>query len=227
MNTVALNKLKIKVFDGNMKLAKSGLITSTFGNVSGIDREAGLVAIKPSGISYGKMKPEDIVMVSMEGKKLDNNSPHPSSDTPTHLELYRNFVSIGRVTHSHSIYDTSFSQAKIAIPCLGTTHADYFNGAIPITDVIEDKHISGNYELDTGKLIVETFKNIDPMKLKACLVACHGPFTWGRDADDSVQAAIILEYIAVLAYRSLTLNRSLDNIKKSLLDKHYLRKHDF
>lgn len=220
-----LKKLKKDVFDANMALASSGLVTSTFGNVSGIERDSGIIAIKPSGISYDDMKPEDMVLVTIEGDKLKKDSPNPSSDTATHLELYRNFEGIGGVTHSHSVYATSFAQAKIAIPCLGTTHADYFYGAVPVTDVIEDSCITGSYELETGKLIVDTFKNRNYITMKACLVACHGPFTWGIDAEDSVEAAIYLEHIAMLAYRSIVLNSSLGDIKKTLLDKHYYRKH--
>ena len=217
--------LKLKVFDANKKLADSGLVTSTFGNVSAIDRDREIVAIKPSGIPYDHMKPEDIVLVTMEGKKLEQDAANPSSDTATHLQLYRSFSGIGGVAHSHSQYATAFSQARTAIPCLGTTHADYFYGAVPVSDVIEDSCIAGEYELETGKLIVKTFKNRDYRSMKACLVACHGPFTWGDDADDSVEVAISLEYVAMLAYRSILLNSSVNDIKKTLLDKHYHRKH--
>jgi len=223
--TKKLNNLRKDVFDANMTLASSGLVTSTFGNVSGIDRDEGVVAIKPSGIPYNRMKLEDIVLVTLQGEKVDNTSANPSSDTATHIELYKNFKKIGGVAHSHSDYATSFAQAKITIPCLGTTHADYFYGAIPVTDVIEDSCISGHYELETGKLIVDTFKKKDYMNMKACLVACHGPFTWGANARDSVKAAISLEHIAMLAYRSIMLNSLVSNIKNTLLDKHYYRKH--
>jgi L-ribulose-5-phosphate 4-epimerase len=220
-----LRSLKQKAYDANIRLSKSGLVTGTFGNVSGIDRKEGIIAIKPSGIPYEDMKPEDMVLVSLDGKKVDKASPNPSSDTATHLELYNNFYSIGGVTHSHSPYATAFAQAKTAIPCLGTTHADYFYGAVPVTGVIEDSCIMGEYEKETGNLIVETFNNRDHTKMKACLVACHGPFTWGADADSSVEAAIMLEYIAMLAYRSIVIDSSAGDIKKTLLDKHYLRKH--
>lgn len=220
-----LNKLKKDVFEANMALASSGLVTDTFGNVSGIERDSGTVAIKPSGIPYDKLKPEDIVLVTLEGEKVEKDSANPSSDTATHLELYRNFADIGGVAHSHSGYATSFAQAKTAIPCLGTTHADYFYGAVPLTDLIEDTCIASHYELETGKLIVKTFKNRNHMTMKACLVACHGPFTWGIDAADSVEIAISLEHIAMLAYRSIVLDSSVSDIKKTLLDKHYFRKH--
>lgn len=220
-----LKDLKQKVFEANIKLASSGLITSTFGNVSGIDRKAGIVAIKPSGIPYKDLKADDIVLVSLSGDKIEATSPNPSSDTYTHLELYRTFEDIGGVTHSHSEYATAFSQAKSAIPCLGTTHADYFYGPVPVSEVIEDSCIARNYELETGKLIAKTFVNRDHRTMKACLVASHGPFTWGSNPDDSVESAIMLENIAKLAYRSIVLEDSVRDIKKTLLDKHYLRKH--
>lgn len=193
MNNPKLKDLKEKVYKTNIKIARSGLVISTFGNVSGIDRKSGIIAIKPSGIPYDKMKPEDIVLVSLEGEKLEKLAPNPSSDAPTHLELYRSFGSIGGVTHCHSGYATAFSQAKIAIPCLGTTHADYFYGKVPVTDVLSDACVAGDYELETGRLIVDTFKTRDHIKMKACLVACHGPFTWGINPDDSVETAIMLE----------------------------------
>jgi len=218
-------ELKDKVFKANMKLSGSGLVVATFGNVSGIDRTAQVIAIKPSGIEYSQMKAEDMVLVELSGKKIEEGSPNPSSDTDTHLELYRSFPGIGGVTHSHSNYATAFAQAKIAIPCLGTTHADYFYGPVPVSEVIEDSCINGDYELETGKLIVRTFKDRDYSSMKACLVASHGPFTWSDDPDASVETAIMLENIAMLAYRSIVLEVSLKDIKKTLLDKHYFRKH--
>jgi len=225
MDPDELKELKKKVFDANIKLAGSGLIISTFGNVSGIDRKAQVIAIKPSGIPYSDMRVDDMVLMGLSGEKIEENSPNPSSDTDTHLELYRTFTGIEGVTHSHSDYATAFAQAKIAIPCLGTTHADYFYGPVPVSEVIDDSCIMGDYELETGKLIVRTFKNRDYQSMKACLVACHGPFTWGDSADDSVEVAIMLEHIAKLAYRSMLLEGSVKDIKKTLLDKHYLRKH--
>ena len=218
-------ELKKKVFDANIKLSRSGLIISTFGNVSGIDRNAQVVAIKPSGIEYSQLKSDDMVLVSLSGEKIERNSPNPSSDTDTHLELYRTFPGIRGVAHSHSDYATAFAQAKIAIPCLGTTHADYFYGPVPVTEIIDDICINGDYELETGKLIANTFKNRDYRSMKACLVASHGPFTWGDSPDDSVEVAIMLENIAMLAYRSIALEASVKDIKKTLLDKHYQRKH--
>lgn len=225
MDKENLKELKKKVFDANIKLAGSGLIISTFGNVSGIDRKAGAVAIKPSGISYSEIKVDDMVLISLSGEKIEEESPNPSSDTDTHLELYRTFSSIGGVAHTHSGYATAFAQAKTAIPCLGTTHADYFYGPVPVSEMMEDSCIKGDYELETGKLIVRTFKNRDYHNMKACLIACHGPFTWGDSPDDSVESAIMLEYIAMLAYRSLCMEGTVGDIKKTLLDKHYLRKH--
>jgi len=225
MDKENLKKLKKKVFDANIKLAGSGLIISTFGNVSGIDREVQVMAIKPSGIPYSGMKVDDMVLVSLSGEKIEEESPNPSSDTDTHLELYRNFTGIGGVTHTHSGYATAFAQAKKAIPCLGTTHADYFYGPVPVSEVIEDRCIKDDYELETGKLIVRTFKNRDYRNMNACLVACHSPFTWGEGPDDSVESAIMLEYIAKLAYRSISLEGTVEDIKKTLLDKHYRRKH--
>jgi len=218
-------ELKNKVFKANMKLSVSGLVIATFGNVSGIDRTAQVIAIKPSGIPYPEMKADDMVLVSLSGEKIEGGSPNPSSDTDTHLELYRSFPGIGGVTHSHSNYATAFAQAKIAIPCLGTTHADYFYGPVPVSEVIEDSGIAGDYELETGKLIVNTFKSRDYQSMRACLVASHGPFTWGDDPDASVEVAIMLENIAMLAYRSMVLEGSVKDIKKTLLDKHYNRKH--
>lgn len=208
-----------------MKLYRSGLVTTTFGNVSGIDRASGIVAIKPSGVQYKKLNADNMVLVDLEGNIISEAGLRPSSDTATHLELYRSFTAIGGVAHSHSRFATAFSQAKKAIPCLGTTHADYFRGEIPVTRVISDSCISSDYELETGRLIASTFKSIDYNQMRACLIASHGPFTWGTDADSSVEAAISLEHIAELAYYALNIESSVSNIKRTLLDKHYLRKH--
>lgn len=220
-------KLKKEVYKANMKLYLSGLVAFTFGNVSGIDRDKSLVAIKPSGVPYKKMTYRDIAVLDLKGNKVEGslNPLNPSSDTKTHLELYRNFPDIGGVAHSHSTYATAWAQAMKAIPCLGTTHADFFHGEVPCTEAISDSSIIKDYELETGRLIVETFKSLDPNDMKAVLVACHGPFSWGRDADDAVEISIALEEIAKIAFHSLAINPALKNIKKSLLDKHYLRKH--
>ncbi len=219
-----LLKLKEKVYKANMKLYQSGLVTSTFGNVSGIDRSMSLIAIKPSGVPYKKLTSKDIVIVDLKGNKVEGEL-NPSSDTRTHIELYKAFSDIGGVTHTHSNHATAWAQAKKPIPCFGTTHADFFYGEIPCTKVMSDSCISKDYELETGKLIVDTFKHKDYHSMKAVLVACHGPFSWGDDAEEAVNVSIILEEIAKVALYSVLINPDLDGIKKSLLDKHYLRKH--
>jgi len=221
---VSLSELKEEVYKANIKLYHSGLVTSTFGNVSGIDREKSIIAIKPSGVSYKKLTPEDIVLVDLEGNKVEGKL-NPSSDTRTHLELYRAFSDIGGVAHTHSIYATAWAQARKAIPCLGTTHADYFYGEVPCTRVISNSCISKDYELGIGKLIVGTFKSKDYHHMKTVLVACHGPFSWGENAEEAVEVSIALEEIAEIALYSILIDPNLDNIRKSLLDKHYLRKH--
>jgi L-ribulose-5-phosphate 4-epimerase len=221
---VNLSRLKKEVCKANIRLCSSGLVTSTFGNVSGIDRERSLVAIKPSGMRYEKLTYKDIVVVDFEGNKVEGRL-NPSSDTKTHLELYKNFSDIGGVAHTHSTYATAWAQAKKAIPCFGTTHADFFYGEVPCTRVISDSSISKDYELETGKLIVDTFKSKDYHSIKAVLVACHGPFSWGENAEEAVKISIALEGIAEVALYSVIINSQLGNIKKSLLKKHYLRKH--
>ena len=221
---MSLLKLKKEVYKANIRLYQSGLVTSTFGNASGIDRSRSLVAIKPSGVSYKNLTPKDIVLVDLEGNKIEGNL-NPSSDTRTHLELYKAFPDIGGVAHTHSTYATAWAQAGKAIPCLGTTHADFFYGEIPCTRVINDSCIFKDYELETGKLIVDTFRSKDYHYMKAVLVACHGPFSWGENAIEAVKISIALEEIAETAIYSILIDPKLVNIKKSLLDKHYLRKH--
>ena len=221
---MSISKLREEVCRANIKLYGSGLVTSTFGNVSGIDRKKSLIAIKPSGVPYKKLTPEDMVLIDLKGNKVEGRL-NPSSDTKTHLELYRAFPDIGGVAHTHSTYATAWAQARKAIPCLGTTHADYFYGEVPCTEVISDSCISKDYELETGKLIANTFKSKDYHYVKAVLVACHGPFIWGKDTEEAVEISIILEEIAKSALYSLLINSPIDNIKKSLLDKHYFRKH--
>ena len=219
-----LLKLKKEVCKANIRLYRSGLVTSTFGNVSGIDRSRSLIAIKPSGVPYKELNPEDIVLVDLEGNKVEGEL-NPSSDTKTHLELYKNFSDIGGVAHTHSTYATAWAQSRRAIPCLGTTHADFFNGEVPCTKIISDNCVLKEYELETGKLIVDTFRSIDYHYMKAVLVSCHGPFSWGENAIEAVKISVALEEIAKTALYSIIINPSLKNIKKSLLDKHYLRKH--
>ncbi len=217
-------ELKKLVCKANYELPRRKLVIYSFGNVSAIDRDSGIVAIKPSGVAYGELRPDKIVLVDLTGKIVEGTLK-PSSDTPTHLELYRNFKSIGGICHTHSKSATVWAQACREIPCLGTTHADYFYGAVPITKPLTKKEIQNNYELNTGKAIVKRFAGIDPMQMQASLVASHGPFSWGKTAAQAVEAMVILEEIATMAMRTLVLNPKQRPISKELLDKHYLRKH--
>jgi len=219
-----LKKLREDVCKANLNLVKKGLVIHTFGNVSGIDRESNIVAIKPSGVDYGKLSPENMVLVDLDGNIVEGKL-NPSSDTKTHIKLYKEFKDIGGVAHTHSRYATAWAQSKRSLPCLGTTHADYFYGEVPCTKVIRDDQIEKDYEKKTGSLIIETFKNVDYRCMKAVLVACHGPFTWGKDADEAVFISVMLEEIAHMNFISVLMAPGLENIKKSLLDKHYLRKH--
>ena len=207
-----------------MLLPRYELVTFTWGNVSGIDRERGLVTIKPSGVSYEKMKPEDMVVVDLDGNVVDGDLS-PSSDTPTHLALYRAFGSIGGVVHTHSHWSTVFAQERRSIPALGTTHGDYFYGEIPCTRLMRPDEIAKDYELNTGKVVVETFDGKDPVSIPAVLVASHGPFTWGKDPGDAVHNAVVLEEIAFMAWHVLQSNSTISPMQQELLDKHYLRKH--
>ena len=217
-------KLKEIVCEANIELQRQRLIIYSWGNVSGIDREKGIVAIKPSGVKYDELTPKQIVVLDLDGKVIEGDM-NPSSDTPTHLELYRKFKEIGGVTHTHSTYATIWAQACMEIPCFGTTAADYFYGSIPVTDVMEEKEIKKDYELNTGKAIVKRFKGMDPMQMPAVLVANHGPFTWGKDPDSAVESAVILEQVAMMALGTVTINPNPNPISNILLDKHYLRKH--
>lgn len=221
-----LEKLKNEVFKANMLLPQFKLITFTWGNVSAIDRESGLVVIKPSGVEYENMTVDDMVVVNLEGEVVEGQLK-PSSDTPTHLELYRQFLNIGGVVHTHSNWATIFAQAGRGIPAYGTTHADYFYGEIPCTRIMTEDEIMGAYELETGKVIVETFAGLDPSQIPAVLVKNHGPFTWGKDAFDAVHNAVVLESVAKMAFftESLSISSKAEPIPKPLLDKHYLRKH--
>jgi len=219
-----LKDLKEQVWKANMDLPKYGLVTFTWGNVSGIDRDRGLVVIKPSGVPYPDLKPEHMVVLDLEGNKVEGDLK-PSSDTPTHLVLYNNFKEIGGVVHTHSSWATSFAQAGRGIPALGTTHGDYFYGEIPCTRKMTKEEIEGNYEKETGNVIVETFANINPMEIPGVLVNMHGPFTWGKDAADAVHNAVVLEEVAKMAYRTYVLNPNIGTMDQNLLDKHFLRKH--
>lgn len=220
---MTLNELKEQVYEANISLKENGLITLTWGNVSQIDRENGLIVIKPSGISYDSMTSEDMVVVDLEGNKVEGKW-NPSSDLPTHLELYKAFADIGGVTHTHSRWATIFSQAGMEIPALGTTHADAFYGGVPCTRKLTTQEIEGDYEKETGKIIIEAFQNINPSDIPAVLVNSHGPFTWGKDAKKSVENAIILEEVAMMAWNTLKLNDDVQ-FQQALADKHYFRKH--
>jgi L-ribulose-5-phosphate 4-epimerase len=217
-------ELKKSVCDANIELHKENLVIYSWGNVSGIDRSKGIVAIKPSGVSYEELTPDKIVLVDLDGKIVEGNLK-PSSDTPTHLEIYKNFNAIGGICHAHSMSATIWAQACREIPCLGTTHADYFYGPIPVTEPMTEDEIKNDYELNTGRVIVRRFAELNPMQMPAALVANHGPFTWGGTANAAVEAMVILEEIATMAIDTLMLNPNQTQISKPLLDKHYLRKH--
>ena len=216
--------LKKAVCDANVELAVRKLVVYSWGNVSGIDRSAGVVAIKPSGIEYDQLTPDKIVLLDLGGNIVEGDL-RPSSDTPTHLELYRNFKGIGGVCHTHSTYATMWAQAHREMPCLGTTHADFFYGAVPVTESMTVEEIKDDYELNTGKVIVRRFAELDPIQIPAVLVAGHGPFTWGPSSSDAVASAVVLEQIARMALGTIIINQSQDGISRVLLDKHYLRKH--
>jgi L-ribulose-5-phosphate 4-epimerase len=218
-----LEELKKKVFDANLDLVKYGLVIFTWGNVSEIDREKGLVVIKPSGVAYNEMSPDDMVVLDLQGWVVEGKLK-PSSDAPTHLVLYRQFKKIGGIVHTHSEWATSWAQAGKGIPAIGTTHADYFHGEIPCTRKMTEKEIEGDYELETGNVIIERFKDLDPIQIPGVLVNNHGPFSWGTNAANAVHNAVVLEQVAKMTYRSLQFNPDI-NMSRVLLDKHFLRKH--
>ena len=220
-----LEQLKKEVLEANLALPKYSLVTFTWGNVSAIDRETGIVIIKPSGVEYDGMTADDMVSVSLETGEVVEGKYKPSSDTPTHLELYRAFPEIGGIVHTHSRFATSFAQAGMGIVPMGTTHADYFYGEIPCTRDMTEKEITGEYEKETGTVIIERFKGIDPMSIPAVLVKNHGPFSWGKDAKEAVHNAVVLEEVAFMNMNAMALNPSAGVMPKALLDKHYLRKH--
>ena len=219
-----LEKLKEIVCKANLLLPKYGLVTFTWGNVSGIDREKGLVVIKPSGVEYDSMTASDMVVVDLEGNIVEGKYK-PSSDTPTHLELYKAFPEIGGIVHTHSRMATSFAQAGRGILPYGTTHGDYFYGEIPCTRLMKEEEIKGEYEKETGTVIIETFKNIDPMSIPSCLVHSHGPFSWGKDPMEAAHNAVVLEELSYMAFNTEMLNPDIKEMQQALLDKHYLRKH--
>jgi len=218
-----LESLKNEVFEANLDLVKHGLVIFTWGNVSAIDRETGLVVIKPSGVSYDRMKAEDMVIVDLDGNIKEGNLK-PSSDTPTHLVLYKAFPSIRGIVHTHSTYATSWAQAGCDIPNIGTTHSDYFKDAIPCTRQMYPKEIEGEYELETGNVIVEKFEGINPEFTPGVLVNNHGPFAWGKDAYNAVHNAVVLEQVAKMAYLSFGINPNL-KMNEELIKKHFFRKH--
>jgi len=218
-----LENIKEQVFKANLDLVKHGLVIFTWGNASGIDREKGLVVIKPSGVSYDKMKPKDMVVLNLYGQVVEGNLK-PSSDAATHLVLYRQFGNIGGVVHTHSEWATSWAQAGKGIPAIGTTHADYFYGEIPCTRKMSKEEIEGDYELETGKVIVERFKDLEVDSIPGVLVNNHGPFAWGKDTNDAVHNAVVMEEVAKMTFRSIQLNSEI-TMDQALLDKHFLRKH--
>jgi L-ribulose-5-phosphate 4-epimerase len=222
---IMLKKLKEQVFQANLLLPKHGLVTFTWGNVSSIDREKGLVVIKPSGVPYETMKRDDMVVVELETGKVVDGELKPSSDTPTHLELYKAFANIGGIVHTHSRWATSFAQAGRGIAALGTTHGDYFYGEIPCTRKMTEAEIQAEYEKETGTVIIETFKDKNPDAIPGVVVYSHGPFSWGKDAMDAVHNAVVMEEVAFMNIQTMLLTPGIQPMQQELLDKHYLRKH--
>ena len=219
-----LKKLKQQVCKANLLLPKYNLVTFTWGNVSGIDRDKGLVVIKPSGVPYDAMTPEDMVVVDLEGRAVEGKWK-PSSDTPTHVELYKAFPECGGIVHTHSRWATTFAQAGMDIPAMGTTQGDYFYGSVPCTRPMTDEEILGEYEKETGKVIIETFRDKDPAAIPGVLVNSHGPFTWGKDPLEAVHNAVVLEEVAFMDWHAMVLSPQRGPMQQTLLDKHYLRKH--
>jgi L-ribulose-5-phosphate 4-epimerase len=219
-----LQSLREEVLEANLELVRRGLVLYTFGNASGIDRGSGLIVIKPSGVPYEGMRSSDMVIVDLDGKPVEG-SLRPSSDLPTHLVLYREFEGNGGVVHTHSRSATAWAQARTAIPCFGTTHADYFHGDIPVTDYLSPEEIGSQYEINTGHVIVRRFAGRNPLQMPAVLVAGHAPFTWGRTVSEAAYNAVVLEEVAALALATVTIQAASQPICSNLLDKHFLRKH--
>lgn len=219
-----LKTLREEVLEANLELVRRGLVVYTFGNASGIDRNEGLVAIKPSGVPYEELKPEHMVVCDLEGTVVETKL-RPSSDLATHLELYKHFRTVGGVAHTHSEFATAWAQAETPIPCFGTTHADYFHGSVPVTEPLTPQEIAADYELETGKAICRTFAKVDPDSIPAVLVAGHAPFCWGPTAADAAHNAVILEYVARMASHTLQINAESRPLARVLHDKHFLRKH--
>jgi L-ribulose-5-phosphate 4-epimerase len=219
-----LEALRAEVLEANLELVRRGLVIYTFGNASAVDRASGLCVIKPSGVPYDKMTPADMVITDLDGKIVEGNL-RPSSDLPTHVALYRAFPSIGGVVHTHSRHATAWAQAQREIPCFGTTHADYFHGAIPVTDPLTDSEIEGDYEANTGTAIIRRLNGLDPLACPGCLVAGHAPFCWGKTVNDAAHMAVIIEEIAVMAWQTVTINPGAVPISRAQRDKHHFRKH--
>jgi len=224
---VRQRELRERVCEVNRRLDREGLVVLSFGNASGVDRDAGVFAIKPSGVDYDTLRPEDIVLVSLEDGRVVDGDARPSSDTPTHLVLYRSFPNVGGIIHTHSVHATSWAQAGRDIPCFGTTHADHFQGAVPVTRLLTERETAVDYELSTGNVIVECFgvRELDPDRIPACLDQGHGPFAWGPSPEKALENAIALEHVAALALNTLILAPERAPIPDVLLNKHFLRKH--
>jgi L-ribulose-5-phosphate 4-epimerase len=222
---MSLKELKEAVWEANLQLVREGLVLQTWGNASAVDRDRGLVVIKPSGVPYDQMKPGHMVVVSLETGQTVEGALRPSSDTPTHLVLYRAFPQIGGVVHTHSLYATAWAQACRPLPCYGTTQADYWFGEVPCTRAMKPAEIRRDYEANTGHVIVETFRGRDPLQQPAVLVASHGPFTWGRHVHEAVHNAVVLEFVARLASETLRIHPRVRPVTRPLLEKHFLRKH--
>jgi L-ribulose-5-phosphate 4-epimerase len=219
-----LARLREQVLEANLDLVRRGLVLSTFGNASGVARKEGLIVIKPSGVPYDRMKSQDLVVTDLQGQVVEGRL-RPSSDLPTHATLYRAFPAIGGIAHTHSEYATAWSQARKPIPCFGTTHADYFHGTIPLTEMMTDDEVEGEYEANTGEVIVRAFKGRDPMAIPAVLVANHGPFAWGADPREAAENAWMLEAAARMAYLTVAVNADASALGRTLHDRHFLRKH--
>ena len=221
---MSLVELKRQAYEANMELDKRGLVVYTFGNVSQLDRDKGLIAIKPSGVPYDELSADQMVVVDLENNIVEGKL-HPSSDTKTHTYLYRHFDTIGGITHTHSTYATAWAQAQIPIPCYGTTHADFVYGEVPCTQIMTNEQVAKDYEEETGVQITDSFKELNHQEVPMVIVAGHAPFAWGKDAGKSVYHAVILEEIAKMAYLTKTLASNTTSLKRSVMDKHYLRKH--
>lgn len=220
-----MEHLRIAVYEANLALVKEGLVVHTWGNASAVDRERGVVIIKPSGVPYAELRPENMSVVELASGRMVEGTLKPSSDTPTHLALYRAFAGIGGVVHTHSLHATAWAQANQSIPALGTTHADYFHGPVPCSRLLTETEIQGDYEADTGKVIIETFAGREPLSCPAVLVGSHGPFTWGKTVEKAVENASVLEYVARLASEALRIFPSAGPMQRVLMEKHFFRKH--